>query len=177
MGREYLVGSPLTTPADLTDSTLVPQVMTCQTSAARSETSPRSMRPSRRASLPRWRVRDVGFPRHRPGRGGGPDDPRHALGADRRPAAVFVRTWLIVAIGACLAGCSEIAWRYLKSSRTIERRRTQVVMRQFLPGPAAGALITSRSCASIRPPSSRAGIWSIAFALGIYSAASVSAGR
>lgn len=86
-------------------------------------------------------------------------------------AAAFVRTWLLVAIGACLAGCSEIVWRYLRTSRSIERRRTQVVMRQFLPGPAAGAVIAIAlvrvdPAAVVTVP----GIWAIAFALGIYSA-------
>jgi hypothetical protein len=94
-----------------------------------------------------------------------PSAPTAAVAAD------FLRTWLIVAIGACLAGCSEIVWRYLKTSRSIERRRTQVVMRQFLPGPAAGALIAVAlvrvdPAAVVTVP----GIWAIAFALGIYSA-------
>jgi hypothetical protein len=85
--------------------------------------------------------------------------------------ADFVRTWLAIGLVALAAGCAEIAWRYATRANALERRRTRVVMRQFLPGLVAGVVL-SVALVRLNPASVAAvpGLWAICFALAIFAA-------
>lgn len=85
--------------------------------------------------------------------------------------ADFVRTWLAVGIVALVAGCAEIVWRYASRASPLERRRTRVVMRQFLPGLVAGVVL-SVALVQLSPASVAAvpGLWAICFGLAIFAA-------
>jgi hypothetical protein len=87
------------------------------------------------------------------------------------PAWQFVGVWLAIAMVALGTGCAEIAWRYARTASTFERRRTNVVMRQFLPSLVAGvviavALVRTDPASVVLVP----GVWALAFALGVFSA-------
>jgi len=83
----------------------------------------------------------------------------------------FVRTWLGVGIVALVVGCAEIVWRFASRANRLERRRTRTVMRQFLPGLAAGAVL-SLALVRLDPAAVAAvpGIWAICFGLAILAA-------
>ena len=85
--------------------------------------------------------------------------------------ADFVRTWLAIGTVALAAGCAEIVWRYASRANPLERRRTRVVMRQFLPGLAAGVVL-SVALVRLNPAAVAAvpGLWAICFALAIFAA-------
>jgi uncharacterized membrane protein HdeD (DUF308 family) len=85
--------------------------------------------------------------------------------------ASFVRTWLEVGVVALVAGCAEIVWRYASRASPLERRRTRVVMRQFLPGLVAGVVL-SVALVRLSPGAVAAvpGLWAICFALAIFAA-------
>jgi uncharacterized membrane protein HdeD (DUF308 family) len=85
--------------------------------------------------------------------------------------AEFVRTWLAVGIVALVAGCAEIVWRYASRASPLERRRTRVVMRQFLPGLVAGVVL-SLALVRLSPAGVAAvpGLWAICFAIAIFAA-------
>jgi hypothetical protein len=54
----------------------------------------------------------------------------------------FVIFWTAIAAVAALAGSSEIAFTYLFRQQASERRRTRLVIGQFLPSLVAGRVIT-----------------------------------
>jgi hypothetical protein len=54
----------------------------------------------------------------------------------------FVIFWTAIAAVAALAGSSEIAFTYLFRQQASERRRTRLVIGQFLPSLVAGGVIT-----------------------------------
>ena len=85
--------------------------------------------------------------------------------------ADFVRTWLAVGVVGLAAGCAEIIWRYARRAIPLERRRTRVVMRQFLPGLVAGVVL-SVALVRLNPAGVAAvpGLWAICFALAIFAA-------
>ena len=86
-------------------------------------------------------------------------------------AGTFVRTWLAVGIVALAVGCAEIGWRYASRANALERRRTRVVMRQFLPGLVAGVVL-SLALVRLNPAGVAAvpGVWAICFGLAIFAA-------
>jgi hypothetical protein len=83
----------------------------------------------------------------------------------------FVRTWLAVGMVALVVGCAEIVWRDARRANRLERRRTRIVMRQFLPGLAAG-MVLSMALVRLDPPAVAAvpGLWAICFGLAILAA-------
>jgi hypothetical protein len=85
--------------------------------------------------------------------------------------ADFLRTWLAIGIVGLAAGCAEIVWRYASRASPLERRRTRVVMRQFLPGLVAGVVL-SVALVRLNPAGVAAvpGLWAICFALAIFAA-------
>jgi len=83
----------------------------------------------------------------------------------------FTRFWLGVAVLALLVGCAEIAWHYARHSSTSERRRSRLVVGQFVPALGAGACLTvaiapfAPSFAMLLP-----GVWALLFGVGIFAA-------
>jgi hypothetical protein len=83
----------------------------------------------------------------------------------------FVRYWIAVAIASLLVGCAEIVWHYAARADAGDRRRTRLVLGQFLPALAAAALV---SAALLRlDPRTVAilpGVWSLLFGVAVLSA-------
>lgn len=81
----------------------------------------------------------------------------------------FVIYWTAIAACAGLVGTSEIVYNYLVHEDGAARRRTQVVVGQFLPAVLAGAVITasfvhlSAALVPLLP-----GLWAICFGLGTF---------
>jgi hypothetical protein len=86
-------------------------------------------------------------------------------------AWLFLRTWLGVGVIALAIGCSEILWRHARSSTALERRRSRAVMRQFLPGLIAGAVL-SATIVRVNPAFVVVlpGLWAICFSLATFAA-------
>ncbi|HZN60118.1 MAG TPA: hypothetical protein VFD71_18745 [Planctomycetota bacterium] len=81
----------------------------------------------------------------------------------------FLAYWIAVAALNLLAHWSTMVHGYLQEDE-LARRRTRRVVGQFVPSVAAGAIVTAGALVSI--PSATTilpGIWSITFALGIFS--------
>ena len=83
----------------------------------------------------------------------------------------FTRFWLLVALVALVVGCAEITWRYVRRLSPSERRRSRLVMGQFLPALGAGGCITiavvefAPGLVLLLP-----GIWALLFGVGIFAA-------
>lgn len=83
----------------------------------------------------------------------------------------FVLFWTAIAAMAALAGSSEIAFTYLFRQDASERRRTRLVIGQFLPSLVAGAVITlalvmlSLALVPLLP-----GLWALMFGVAVFGA-------
>lgn len=83
----------------------------------------------------------------------------------------FAGYWITVGMVALVAGCSEIAWRYVARATETERRRSRQVIGQFMPALVAGAVATgaimrlSPGLATLLP-----GLWALLFGVGIFAA-------
>jgi hypothetical protein len=93
--------------------------------------------------------------------------PRHAAAG---PDAIgFVLYWSAVAAVAAVIGASEIAYNYVVREDEAERRRTRLVIGQFLPSVLAAAVVTasfvhlSAALVPLLP-----GLWAICFGLGVF---------
>jgi len=81
----------------------------------------------------------------------------------------FVIYWTAIAACAGFVGTSEIVYNYLVHEDAAARRRTQLVVGQFLPAVLAGAVITasfvhlSAALVPLLP-----GLWAICFGLGTF---------
>jgi hypothetical protein len=93
-----------------------------------------------------------------------------ALAKPIEPVA-FVVFWLVVAVMALVIGCAEIVWHYARHATTADRRRSRLVLGQFLPALLAGAigalalLRVSPALATLLP-----GLWALLFGVGIFAA-------
>src|SRR5688572_4975154 len=82
----------------------------------------------------------------------------------------FVWYWTIVAIVAALVGISEIAYNYVFHEPASGRRRTRMVVGQFLPGILGAAVLTASFVhVSPRLVSLLPGVWAISFGIGTFS--------
>jgi TctA family transporter len=82
----------------------------------------------------------------------------------------FVWYWTIVAIVAALVGISEIAYNYVFHEPASGRRRTRMVVGQFLPGILGAAVLTGSFVhVSPRLVSLLPGVWAICFGIGTFS--------
>jgi hypothetical protein len=83
--------------------------------------------------------------------------------------SAFLAYWIAVAALNLVVHWSTMVHGYLWEDE-LARRRTRRVVGQFVPSVAAGAMITAGALASI-PEAARVlpGIWSITFALGVFS--------
>lgn len=83
----------------------------------------------------------------------------------------FTIYWLTIAGVALSIGCVEVVWHYLTHANSTDRRRSRLVIGQFLPALVAGAIATgallrlSPALASIFP-----GLWALLFGVGIFAA-------
>ena len=83
----------------------------------------------------------------------------------------YVLFWTAIACVAGLVGCSEIAFNYLVREDAFERRRTRVVIGQFAPSVAAGAVVTvalatlSTALVPLLP-----GLWAMLFGVAAFGA-------
>jgi hypothetical protein len=83
----------------------------------------------------------------------------------------FASYWMGVGALAFLVGSAEIVWHYVRRADEIGRRHTRLVMGQFLPALAAGAVITvaligaAPGTAPLLP-----GIWSLVYGVGLFAA-------
>ena len=83
----------------------------------------------------------------------------------------FVLFWTATAVVAALVGSSEIAFNYLFREDAFGRRRTRMVVAQFAPSVAAGAVVTatfvavSASLVPLLP-----GLWAILFGVAVFAA-------
>jgi hypothetical protein len=83
----------------------------------------------------------------------------------------FTAYWSIVAMVAIAVGCCEIAWHYVRHATETERRRSRLVLGQFLPALVAAALVTaafvrvSPELVSLLP-----GVWALCFGVAIFAA-------
>jgi hypothetical protein len=81
----------------------------------------------------------------------------------------FVLYWCGTAICAGFVGASEIVYNYVVRDDRVTRRRTRLVVGQFLPSILAGAIITASflrlggSLVTLLP-----GLWAICFGLGVF---------
>jgi hypothetical protein len=81
----------------------------------------------------------------------------------------FVLYWIVVAGCAIAVGAVEIVHHYAVSEGSAERRRTRLVIGQFLPGVAAAAIVTgcfahvSAALVPLLP-----GIWALGMGVGIF---------
>jgi hypothetical protein len=81
----------------------------------------------------------------------------------------FVRYWMVVAACAATVGGSEIAYNYFQHESAGERRRTRLVVGQFLPGVVAAAIVTgcfvhlSATLVPLLP-----GIWALSMGVGTF---------
>lgn len=84
--------------------------------------------------------------------------------------AAFVRYWTVVAALAALVGISEIVYNYAVHDHASGRRRTRLVLGQFLPSVVGAAVFTAAfvtlnaGLVSLLP-----GVWAICFGIGIFS--------
>jgi len=91
----------------------------------------------------------------------------HLVGT-REPVA-FVLYWVGVAACAVAVGASEIVFNYVVHEQPSTRRRTRLVIGQFLPAVLAAAVITAsfvhldRGLVPILP-----GLWAVCFGLGTF---------
>ncbi len=82
-----------------------------------------------------------------------------------------VRYWIVVGVLGALTAGSETALNYFRREDSFARRRTRRVLAQFLPGLAVGVALAvalvrqSEPLAALLP-----GLWSLVFALAIFSA-------
>ena len=82
----------------------------------------------------------------------------------------FVIYWTVIAACAGFVGASEIVYNYVVHEEPAARRRTRLVVGQFLPGVLAGAVITasfvhlSAALVQLLP-----GLWAICFGIGTFS--------
>jgi len=83
----------------------------------------------------------------------------------------FVLFWTAIACVAGLVGSSEIAFNYLVHEDAFGRRRTRLVVGQFVPSVAAGAFVTaafvtlSATFVPLLP-----GLWAILFGVAVFAA-------
>jgi hypothetical protein len=83
----------------------------------------------------------------------------------------FTVFWLAIAGVALGVGCAEVVWHYAAIATSTDRRRSRLVIGQFLPALVAGAIATggllrlSPALASLFP-----GLWALLFGVGIFAA-------
>jgi len=83
----------------------------------------------------------------------------------------FVLFWTAIAGVAGLIGSSEIAFNYFVREDAFERRRTRMVVGQFAPSVAAGALVTAALVAvSATLVPLLPGLWAILFGVAVFAA-------
>jgi len=83
---------------------------------------------------------------------------------------LFVWYWTIVAMVAALVGVSEIAYNYVFHEQASGRRRTRMVLGQFLPGILGAAVLTGSFVhVSPRLVALLPGVWAICFGIGTFS--------
>ena len=82
----------------------------------------------------------------------------------------FVWYWSGVAVLAALVGISEIAYNYIVHEQPSGRRRTRLVLGQFLPG-IIGAAVLTASFVHVGPGlvALLPGVWAICFGIGTFS--------
>jgi len=82
----------------------------------------------------------------------------------------FVRYWLVVAVISALVGGSVTIFNYLLRDDDFSRRRTRMVVAQFMPCLAAGGAVTTGLFLA-GPGLIRflPGLWAVLFSLGIFS--------
>jgi uncharacterized membrane protein HdeD (DUF308 family) len=81
----------------------------------------------------------------------------------------FVIYWTVVALCAGFVGVSEIAYNYVVHDDSGARRRTRLVVGQFMPSLLAGVIVTAsfvRLSAALVPL--LPGLWAICFGVGIF---------
>jgi hypothetical protein len=85
-------------------------------------------------------------------------------------AMTFVWYWTAIAVLAALVGISEIAYNYVVHEPASGRRRTRMVLGQFLPG-VIGAAVLTASLVHVDPRlvALLPGIWAICFGIGTFS--------
>lgn len=83
--------------------------------------------------------------------------------------AAFLAYWICVATANLAVHWSTMVYGYIRED-DVGRRRTRRVVGQFVPSVAAGGMLTA-GCAAAFPGAIAAlpGIWSITFALGVFS--------
>lgn len=82
----------------------------------------------------------------------------------------FVEYWTVVAVFAGLVGISEIAYNYIVHEQASGRRRTRLVLGQFLPGVLGAAVLTGSFVhVSPRLVALLPGVWAICFGIGTFS--------
>ena len=85
--------------------------------------------------------------------------------------AGFVLFWTAIAVVAALVGSSEIAFNYVFREDALGRRRTRLVVGQFAPSVAAGAIATAAFVAlgaalvPLLP-----GLWALLFGVAVFAA-------
>jgi hypothetical protein len=90
-------------------------------------------------------------------------------GLGARDPVGFVLYWMVVAACAVTLGATEIAYNYFQHESAGERRRTRLVVGQFLPGVLAAAIITgcflhlSATLVPLLP-----GIWALSMGVGTF---------
>jgi hypothetical protein len=83
---------------------------------------------------------------------------------------LFVWYWTIVAAVAAVVGISEIAYNYVFYEEASGRRRTRMVLGQFLPGILGAAVLTGSFVhVSPRLVALLPGVWAICFGIGTFS--------
>ena len=82
----------------------------------------------------------------------------------------FVWYWTLVAAVAALVGVSEIDYNYVFHEQASGRRRTRMVLGQFLPGILGAAVLTASFVhLSPRLVALLPGVWAICFGIGTFS--------
>lgn len=85
----------------------------------------------------------------------------------------FVIYWATIGVCAAFVAASEIVYNYVVHEETAARRRTRLVVGQFVPAVAAGAAITGcivhldESLVALLP-----GLWAMCFGLGVFASRS-----
>jgi TctA family transporter len=83
---------------------------------------------------------------------------------------MFVWYWTVVAAVAAVVGISEIAYNYVFHEEASGRRRTRMVLGQFLPGILGAAVLTASFVhVSPRLVALLPGVWAICFGIGTFS--------
>jgi hypothetical protein len=89
---------------------------------------------------------------------------------DATDPVAFVQYWTVVAVIAGLVGVSEIAYNYIVHEQASGRRRTRLVLGQFLPGVLGAAVLTASFVhVSPRLVALLPGVWAICFGIGTFS--------